>query len=198
MSPGYFIFIRFWIISCTNYVIRRSNLLKSKMMMSFGRTFSSTQWISQVCCCGSNFTSITKLILFVAFIIGLFENLGSFIDPLRVISRIPKGLTIPGLKASLLHVLRDLGTQISLREGCKEILFGDTLELLERLCKLQKQGLSVQGVSTSFCITLSDWSLIDRISTLLSLCKPDQSKGRRIYAHIFLWTHISWFLHWKS
>lgn len=76
---------------------------------------------------------------------ALLENLGLFIDPFRVISRIPNGLEIPELKRALMQVLRDLTTQISLREGCREILLGDTTELLESLHRLQSKGLLVEG-----------------------------------------------------
>ena len=97
------------------------------------------------------------------FIVALLENLGLFIDPFRVISRIPNGLKIPNLKPALLQVLRDLGTQISLREGCKEILFGDTIELLESINKLQSKGLVVEG-------KLLNRHSCKSISTLLYLC----------------------------
>jgi hypothetical protein len=71
--------------------------------------------------------------------------LGAYIDPLRVVSRIPPGLEIPGLKAALLAVLRDLSTEISLREGCKDILFGDTIDLEERLVRVLNKGMAMPG-----------------------------------------------------
>ena len=81
----------------------------------------------------------------LGFIIAILENLSLFIDPLRVISRIPNGQTIPNLKPALIQVLRDLGTQISLREGCREVLLGDTLELLQTLRKAHMKGVPVEG-----------------------------------------------------
>ena len=105
------------------------------MMKIFGKICSTIQCHAQV----------RYLLNSKGFIVALLENLGLFIDPFRVISRIPNGLKIPNLKPALLQVLRDLGTQISLREGCKEILFGDTIELLESINKLQSKGLIVEG-----------------------------------------------------
>ena len=79
------------------------------------------------------------------FIVGLLQNLGSYMDPLRIVSRIPKSLEIPNLKPALLQVLYDLETQISLKQGCREILIGDTLDLSKQLYELQRKGLAVQG-----------------------------------------------------
>ena len=89
----------------------------------------------------------------LGFIVALLENLGLFIDPFRVISRIPNGLEIPKLKPALIQVLRDLTTQISLREGCREILLGDTTELLEMLHKFQSKGFLVEGNTASTYVT---------------------------------------------
>lgn len=46
------------------------------------------------------------------FIRGLLENVGTDIEPLRLIKRIPDELEIPGLKASLLKILQDYNLQV--------------------------------------------------------------------------------------
>ena len=55
---------------------------------------------------------ILTLHLFSAFIIGLLENLGSCVDPVKVIQRIPNGLVIPGLQASLIKIMADNNVQV--------------------------------------------------------------------------------------
>ncbi|KAJ3118782.1 Vacuolar protein sorting-associated protein 41 [Phlyctochytrium bullatum] len=45
------------------------------------------------------------------FIVGLLENLGSYIEPVNLIRRIPNGLEIPGLRDALVKVLTDYGIQ---------------------------------------------------------------------------------------
>lgn len=64
-----------------------------------------------------------------AFIRGLLDNVGSEIDPIRLIRRIQNGLEIPDLKASIIKILHDFHLQISLIEGCRSIMFSDCRDL---------------------------------------------------------------------
>jgi len=64
-----------------------------------------------------------------AFIRGLLDNVGSEIDPIRLIRRIQNGLEIPELKASIIKILHDFHLQISLIEGCRSIMFSDCRDL---------------------------------------------------------------------
>ncbi|KAJ3321851.1 Vacuolar protein sorting-associated protein 41 [Boothiomyces sp. JEL0866] len=48
-----------------------------------------------------------------AFIVGILENLGNHISPLKVIERIPLQLEIPGLKKALMRVMTDCSVQVS-------------------------------------------------------------------------------------
>ncbi|KAG8177167.1 hypothetical protein JTE90_021761 [Oedothorax gibbosus] len=77
------------------------------------------------------------------FITVLLQNIGTHVDPIMLIKRIPNGLEIPGLRDSLVKILHDYTLQISLREGCKKILVSDCFSLLEKLNKLHKRGISV-------------------------------------------------------
>lgn len=77
------------------------------------------------------------------FITGLLQNIGTHVDPIKLIQRIPEGLKIPGLRDSLVKILQDFNLQISLREGCKKILVKDSVSLLQRLSKVQQKGVSV-------------------------------------------------------
>ncbi|KAJ3031748.1 Vacuolar protein sorting-associated protein 41 [Rhizophlyctis rosea] len=86
-----------------------------------------------------------------AFIVGLLENLGSHINPIRLVQRIPNGLEIPGLRNALIKIMSDYGIQMSLREGCEKILVSDTVELLAGLVKARKRGLALSDIVCSMC-----------------------------------------------
>lgn len=86
------------------------------------------------------------------FIVGLLENVGSYIDPIKLIRRIPKKMEIPGLKDTLIKVMQDYGVQMSLREGCEKILVSDTIELFEQLYNAQKRGMIFEEtIECSIC-----------------------------------------------
>eukprot|EP00058_Branchiostoma_floridae_P023305 XP_002608795.1 hypothetical protein BRAFLDRAFT_125598 [Branchiostoma floridae] len=92
-----------------------------------------------------------------AFITGLLQNIGTHVDPIILIKRIPEGLEIPGLRDSLVKILQDFNLQISLREGCKKILVSDCYTLMSRLNRQQKRGLRVEdsrsasNISVFYC-----------------------------------------------
>ncbi|KAI9098827.1 hypothetical protein DFS34DRAFT_619093 [Phlyctochytrium arcticum] len=87
-----------------------------------------------------------------AFIVGMLENLSSYINPIRLVERIPNGLQIEGLKSALLKILGDCSIHMSLREGCEKILVSDTIELLETLYRAQRRALVFQDdVICSMC-----------------------------------------------
>ncbi|KAI8139914.1 hypothetical protein BJV82DRAFT_625472 [Fennellomyces sp. T-0311] len=76
------------------------------------------------------------------FIRGLLENVGTDIEPLRLIKRIPDELEIPGLKEALLKILQDYNLQMSLHEGCEKILVSDSVFLADRMYRTQKRGIN--------------------------------------------------------
>ncbi|ORX62542.1 vacuolar protein sorting-associated protein 41 [Hesseltinella vesiculosa] len=78
------------------------------------------------------------------FIRGLLENVGTDIEPLRLIQRIPDNLEIDGLKDSLLKILQDYNLQMSLHQGCEKILVSDSVYLADRMYKTQKRGVHCQ------------------------------------------------------
>jgi hypothetical protein len=49
------------------------------------------------------------------FIKGLLENVGTDIEPLRLIKRIPNKMEIPDLKQALLKILQDYHLQVKQR-----------------------------------------------------------------------------------
>lgn len=76
------------------------------------------------------------------FIRGLLQNVGTEIDPIRLIRRIPNGLEIPDLRPALMKILQDFNLQMSLREGCRRILVSDSVAMADQLQKSQKRGIS--------------------------------------------------------
>ncbi|KAJ3352816.1 Vacuolar protein sorting-associated protein 41 [Entophlyctis luteolus] len=80
-----------------------------------------------------------------AFIAGLLENLGSHIDPVKLIRSIPEGLPIPNLRKCLIKIMTDYGIQMSLREGCGKIIVSDTVKLMEGLYNIQRRAVIFSG-----------------------------------------------------
>ncbi|CAF0718867.1 unnamed protein product [Brachionus calyciflorus] len=77
------------------------------------------------------------------YIIGLLNNIGTHVDPVDLINRIPNGVTIKGLRDALVKILSDYRVQISLLEGSKNIMARDCFNLLEKQIKVVRQGGSV-------------------------------------------------------
>ncbi|KAL0041397.1 hypothetical protein WJX79_002126 [Trebouxia sp. C0005] len=63
----------------------------------------------------------------------LMDNIGGYVNPLRLLQRIPDGMSVEGLRDRLVHIIADFRTQTSLREGCNTILHTDCLLLAQRL-----------------------------------------------------------------
>lgn len=61
----------------------------------------------------------------------LMDNIGGYVNPLRLLQRIPDGQAIQGLRDRLVHIIADFRTQTSLREGCNNILHTDCLLLAQ-------------------------------------------------------------------
>ncbi|CAO3594593.1 unnamed protein product [Absidia cylindrospora] len=86
------------------------------------------------------------------FIRGLLENVGTDVEPLRLIKRIPDDLNIPGLKEALLKILQDYNLQMSLHQGCEKILVSDSVYLADRMYKTQKRGINCrQSMMCNIC-----------------------------------------------
>ncbi|XP_069111688.1 vacuolar protein sorting-associated protein 41 homolog [Argopecten irradians] len=83
-----------------------------------------------------------------SFIKGLLQNIGTHVDPIILITKIQEGMHIPGLRDSLVKILQDYNLQMSLREGCKRILVADSFNLMDRLVKTHKRGISVNSIQT--------------------------------------------------
>ena len=55
----------------------------------------------------------------------LLLNIGTHVDPRRLIRRIDDGLAIPGLRDALVKILHDYKVQVDLQDGCRRILVSD-------------------------------------------------------------------------
>lgn len=93
------------------------------------------------------------------FIKGILESAGTEVNPVALIKRIKDGLEIPGLRDSLVKVLQDFNLQVScfpskavlvtklihcvqitLLEGCQDILQSDCRRLSDRFMGQQKKA----------------------------------------------------------
>ena len=62
----------------------------------------------------------------------LLQDIGAHVDPLKVVKRIPKGMVIEGLREKLIKIIQDYHLQMSLKEGCEQILKTDVAGLEKR------------------------------------------------------------------
>jgi hypothetical protein len=67
------------------------------------------------------------------FIIGLLEEVGTSIDPIKLVKRIPEGLEIQGLRAAIGRMLREYEIQGSISEGVARVLRGEVASGMEIL-----------------------------------------------------------------
>jgi len=85
------------------------------------------------------------------FIAGLLGNIGTAVmmekdqgvDPAQLISKIPMGMRVPGLRDKLVKIISDYTMQLQLRESCNLVLKADCFELLKKLCYQQRRAMRV-------------------------------------------------------
>ena len=80
-----------------------------------------------------------------SFISVLLNNIGTHIDPRKLVEKIEPGLRIPGLKTSLIQIIRDYNLQVALQESCKRILTTESYSLLQRRVTTASRGLRVSN-----------------------------------------------------
>lgn len=95
------------------------------------------------------------------FILGLLNNTGTHINPMRLISMIPTGMRIPGLRGALVKILQDFSLQCELRKGCQTILSQDAAMLHRKLVKLQKRGYRIDPRSVCPLCNITDFSNVE-------------------------------------
>ena len=62
---------------------------------------------------------------------SLLDHIGGYVNPLRLITRIPEGMAIARLRDRIVQIVADFRTQTSLREGCNTILHTDCVLLAQ-------------------------------------------------------------------
>jgi len=87
---------------------------------------------------------IAKSIRNPVFVSGLLENVGTHINPRKLIEKIPNGMEIIGLRYRLVKIINDYLLQTSLSQGCKEVLKADVITLSHRLHKGNRRAIRVE------------------------------------------------------
>ncbi len=100
------------------------------------------------------------------FIRGLLEEVGTSIDPLKLVKRIPLGLEIEGLREGLGRMLREYEVQESICEGVARVLRGEVNTAMLERGRGQRKGVrfdiveadakakekkATKGVKPGFC-----------------------------------------------
>jgi hypothetical protein len=75
------------------------------------------------------------------FIRGLLEEVGTAIDPVTLVRRIPEGLEIEGLREGLSRMIREHEIQYSISHGVARVLRGEVYAAMQRLRTGQRKGL---------------------------------------------------------
>lgn len=76
------------------------------------------------------------------FIRGLLEEVGTSIDPLKLVKRIPLGLEIEGLREGLGRMLREYEVQESISEGVARVIRGEVNAAMQQRGRGQRMGVS--------------------------------------------------------
>lgn len=69
---------------------------------------------------------------------ALLDHIGSYINPLRLVSRIPEGMVIESLRDRLVTIVADFRSQTSLRTCCSTLLQKDCLALAQVCLPLER------------------------------------------------------------
>lgn len=75
------------------------------------------------------------------FIRGLLEEVGTAINPLKLVKRIPLGLEIEGLREGLGRMLREYEVQESISEGVARVLRGEVNAAMVERGAGQRKGV---------------------------------------------------------
>lgn len=78
----------------------------------------------------------------------LLDGSAGYINPEKLVNHIKIGQTIPGLKNSLVKMLSDLQLQVTIQDGCNNILIGDYFHLHDRIVHLQQKAVSIAPENT--------------------------------------------------
>lgn len=80
------------------------------------------------------------------FIRGLLEEVGTAIDPIQLVRRIPEGLEIEGLRDGIGRMVREYEIQWSISEGVAKVLRGEVSAGMDILRAGQKRGVKFEVI----------------------------------------------------
>ncbi|KAI4109000.1 MAG: hypothetical protein L6R37_000718 [Teloschistes peruensis] len=78
------------------------------------------------------------------FIRGLLEEVGTSIDPMKLVRKIPEGLEIEGLKSGLMRIIREYEIQYSISEGVARVLRGEVAAAMAEKGKGLNKGIKFE------------------------------------------------------
>jgi len=91
------------------------------------------------------------------FVSGLLDNLGTHINPLNLIEKIPTGMEIIGLRDRLVKIINDYLLHTSLSQGCNEVLKADVITLNKRMHTQSRRAIRIDPSTSSL---ISEQSII--------------------------------------
>ncbi|KAI1619826.1 hypothetical protein EDD37DRAFT_194337 [Exophiala viscosa] len=83
------------------------------------------------------------------FISELLAEVGTAIDPITLVKRIPSGLEVEGLKDGLRKMLREYDLQDSISTGVAKVLSSEVAIAMETLRRGRRKGIKFEVVSTT-------------------------------------------------
>ncbi|KAI3325611.1 hypothetical protein HD806DRAFT_452574 [Xylariaceae sp. AK1471] len=83
------------------------------------------------------------------FIRGLLEEVGTSINPITLIRRIPEGLEVPGLREGLKHIMKEHEIQYSISSGVARVLRSEVVAAQSQLRNGQRKGIKFDVVIRS-------------------------------------------------
>jgi len=79
-----------------------------------------------------------------SFIRGLLEQVGTSINPIKLVRRIPEGLEIDGLREGIRHIMKEHEIQYSISEGVARVLRSEVAKAQSDLRSGQKSGVKFE------------------------------------------------------
>ncbi|SPN99178.1 related to VPS41 - required for the vacuolar assembly [Cephalotrichum gorgonifer] len=79
-----------------------------------------------------------------SFIRGLLEQVGTAINPITLVRRIPEGLEIHGLREGIRHIMKEHEIQYSISEGVAKVLRSEVVGAQAELRRGQRRGIKFE------------------------------------------------------
>lgn len=87
-----------------------------------------------------------------AFIRGLLEEVGTAVDPIKLVRRIPEGLEIEGLREGVSKMMREYDIQYSISEGVAKVLRGEVATGMDTLRAGQKKAVKFEVLHAGMAV----------------------------------------------